>query len=118
LNEGKPIISRDRLANASREIGSVRHDRRRILLHVECDAELEARAPLDLRTIGLVLVRNIELDDSRECNRVRNHELCAQAGEIADQAIEASAPIVEIDAPLQKAPQARAIGVCSWRFST
>src|SRR5262245_34003103 len=47
-------------------------------------------------------MRNIELDDFRECNRIRNRELGAPIGEIEDQAIAVGAPIVDIDTPLQK----------------
>jgi len=66
-------------------------------------ADLEARAPLHLGPVGLVLVGDMELDKFRDCDRVGDLELGALAGNIAHQAIEAGTPIVEIQSPLQEA---------------
>ena len=72
-------------------------------IRVEGDANLEARPPLHLGPVGLVFVGDIKLDDLGDRDRIGDLELGALVGNIAHQAIEAGAPIVEIQAPLQKA---------------
>src|SRR5215510_4750358 len=84
-----------------------RHDRGGLLVVVERDAELKAGPPLHLGAIGLVLVGDVELDDLRDGDRIRDLELGAGARNVAYQAIEARAPVVEIEAALQETSLAR-----------
>src|SRR5262245_5346637 len=84
-----------------------RYDRGRLLIAVERDADHKTRSPLHLGAVGLVLVGNMELDDLRYGNRIRDLELRTLARDVAHQTIEARAPIVEIEATLQEASLAR-----------
>src|SRR4029453_12834906 len=96
-------------AHAFGQVGrrGTRHDRRGLLVVVERDAELKACAPLHLGAIGLVLVGDMELDDLRDGDRIRDLELGTGPRNGAPEAIEARAPVVEIEAALQEASLAR-----------
>src|SRR5262245_60186259 len=98
-------------AHALSQVGwrGPRYDRGRLLIAVERDAQLEAGAPLHLGAIGLVLVGDMELDDLRDGDRIRDLELGALARNVAHEAIEARAPVVEVEAALQEASLARAL---------
>jgi hypothetical protein len=69
----------------------------------EGQAHFIATTPLDVGADGLVLVRNVKLDNVGKIRRSREDDARALIGNIANEAIDGAAALVEIDATAQQA---------------
>jgi hypothetical protein len=66
-------------------------------------AHFIATTPLDVGADGLFLVRNVKLDSVGKIRRARKDDARALIGNIANEAIDGAAALIEIDATAQEA---------------
>jgi hypothetical protein len=71
-------------------------------LLVEQDPDLVPVAPNDAGLVALAFVGNMQLYHTWRGDGARKLKLCAMRGKIPDQTVDAGAPVVEVDAALQK----------------
>src|SRR4029079_6597369 len=69
----------------------------------ERQAHFIAAAPLHARADRLLLLRDVEIDDIGNVHRPGKDDARALIGNIADEAVDRAAPLVEVDAAAQKA---------------